>query len=565
MNRNLPSAKSSPAQESLQSTAFNHPEWREQFTLTTLRIASVLAVPLIVFSFPTATPNDRFLFIGMYLFLAAITVLPVPYMLRAYSLLLMSFAVGVNAIIAWGPWADGSLFLLVSVFLATLLFDRRIDLLILSISVFFTAGMAILQQTGIFQLTASDAPVPEPASWIIYFIDFSIVGVMIVLAMGQFKKSFIRTIQEMQTAVKALATERAHLEKRVFERTDELETQTSQLRTSASIARMVTEIQDITELLETVTRLISEKFGYYHVGLFIVDESRKTAFLQSASSAIGKQLVGQGFKIEPAKRSAIKTVVEQNQPVISSDNDIKYFQHDVNFPLTRSRMILPLAVRGSVLGMLDMHSDQPQAFSTQDAAILQSLADVVAISFENNRLINETKSLLAELEINTSTQTQRTWSKLTSRHKPAYQYTPAGVRPVFSKDKQENENSENRLRVPLILHGLKIGAIKLKKKGIITEWPERERILVEKIADQIALALENSRLVDEAQKSALRDQMIANISTRIRETLDIESVIRTAATELRRVFDLKEAEINIGTSQETAAPVRKSTSSLRLK
>ena len=91
--------------------------------------------------------------------------------------------------------------------------------------------------------------------------------------------------------------------------------------------------------------------------------------------------------------------------------------------------------------------------------------------------------------------------------------------------------------------------VKLKRKGESASWSERERILVEKIADQIALALENSRLVDEAQKGALRDQMIANVSTHVRETLDIEAVVRTAATELRRAFDLKEAEILIGAPQ----------------
>lgn len=562
MNRNFPSAESSSGQGNSQLTAFNYTEWREQFILTILRIASALGIALIVFSFPTATLSDRFLFIGLYLFLVAITVLPVPYMLRAYSLLFMNFAVGVNAIIAWGPWADGNLFLLASVILAALLFDRRIDILIFSASVVFVAGMAILQQTGVFQFTAVNAPATEPANWIVYSVDFSIIGAVIVLAIGRFKGAFIRVIQELQTAFNALAIERTQLERKVLERTDELEANTSQLRTSTSVARTVAEIQDITELLETVPRLVSEKFGYYHVGLFILDEQKKTAFLQSASSATGKQLIGQAFRVDPAKRSAINMVVEQNQRVISSDSDAEYFLRDENFPLTRSRMILPLAVRGNVLGMLDMHSDQNQVFGTQDAEILQSFADLVAISFDNARLINETKSLVTQLEINTSIQTQRTWAKLTSRHKPAYQYTPAGVRPVFAKDKQDNESG---LRVPLVLHGQNIGAIKLKRKGVVSEWSERERALVEKIADQIALALENSRLVDEAQKSALRDQMIANISTRIRETLDVESVIRTAATELQRVFDLKEAEISIGSPQETAAPVKKNTGSLRLK
>ena len=209
-----------------------------------------------------------------------------------------------------------------------------------------------------------------------------------------------------------------------------------------------------------------------------------------------------------------------------------------------------------------MHSDQPKAFDAQDAEVLQTLSDLVAISFDNVRLINETKSLVSQLEINTSFQERRTWSKFTTRQKPAYQYPPAGVRPVFSV---ESDDVTEGLRVPLILYGQTIGTITLKRKGGIAEWSDRERMLVEKIADQVALALENSRLVDEAQKGALRDQMIANISSRVRETLDVESVIRTATTELRRVFDLKEAEINIGSPQAESAPVRKNTSSLRLK
>jgi K+-sensing histidine kinase KdpD len=243
--------------------------------------------------------------------------------------------------------------------------------------------------------------------------------------------------------------------------------------------------------------------------------------------------------------------VENKRPYFASDIDNINFVRDVNFPLTRSRMILPLTIRNNVIGILDMHSDQPQSFSPQDAEVLQTLADLVAISIDNVRLINETKNLVSQLEANTSAQTRETWTKFTSRRKPVYQYTPAGVRPIFASN---NQNQADGLRIPLILHGQNIGNIILKRKGAAATWSERERILVEKVAVQVALALENSRLVDETQKSALRDQMIANISARVRETLDVESVLRTATTELRRVFDLKEAEISIGTLPTENAP-----------
>ena len=553
----------SPGQGNTLASRFIYTDWRERFILAILKIACVVAIPMIVLSFPTASVSDRFLFIGLYAALVAITILPIPYFIRVYALLLMPFAVGVNAILAWGPWADGNIFLLACIVLSSLLLDRRSDITILSISIVFIIAISLFQQSGIFQFTASTVPATKPADWFIYCADFVITGILLVAALGQFKDAFARVVQDMQNAYDTVAIERLQLEDKVRERTDELETRTAQLRTASTVAKNMAEIQNISELLDSVTQLTSEKFGYYHVALYILDEQKKTAFLQAASSVTGKQLIGQGFRVEPDRRNPINLVISQNRYVISSDTDSVNFMRDVNFPLTRSRMVLPLAVRGNILGLLDLHSDQPQTFSIQDAEILQTLADLVAISFDNARLINETKSLLNQLEINTNIQTERTWKKLTSRQKPAYQYTPAGVRPVFSTNKKSDDEG---LLVPLILHGQKIGTLKLKRKGSTSQWSERERVLVEKIADQVALALENSRLVDEAQKSALRDQMIANISTRVRETLDIESVVRTAATELRKVFDLKEAEISVGSPQiESALLVRKNTGSLRLK
>jgi len=541
---------------------FDYQGWREYFIVTILRITCVLGITVIAASFPTATTADRILFISLYVVLLIITIAEVKYSVRAFALLLMFFAVGVNSILAWGPWLDGNIFFMAFITLSALLFDQRVDIVALAISIFTFALIAALHQLGVYQLRAANAPVTMLIDWIAYTINFSIISAILIIAISQLKKEFAHVAQNMQSAFQTLATERTQLEDRVHERTDELESRATQLRSSASISRTIAELQDISELMEMATKLTAEQFGYYHVGLYLLDERKKTAFLQSSSSVEGKKLVGQGFRIEPDRLNLIHRVVEYNRPYIASDADSVNFLHDVNFPLTRSRMILPLTVRKNVVGILDMHSDQPQSFNMQDAEVLQTLADLVAISIDNVRLINETKNLVYQLEANTSAQTHETWTKFTSRHKPAYQYTPAGVRPIFANNKQDDTDG---LRVPLILHGQNIGKIVLKRKGVAATWSERERILVEKVASQVALALENSRLVDETQKSALRDQVIANISARVRETLDIESVLRTATTELRRVFDLKEAEISIGMLQAENTAPRKNTSTLRLK
>jgi GAF domain-containing protein len=560
MNNNPPSLQ--PSNKEFNSDLLNYKSWREQFIITILRITSVLGVALIALSFPTATNTDRILFIGLYLALLMITILRVNYSIRALGFLSVIFTIGTDLILTSGPWLDGSIFFVAFIVLSALLFDQRVDIIALFISIFTFAVIATLQQLGIHQIGASNAPTTRLVDWVSYTIDFSIVSTILIVAINQLTRDFTYTGQDIQSRFNTLTTERSQLEDSVNKSTSELEARAMQLHSSAAIARAIVDLQDISELMETTTRLISDQFGYYHAGLYLLDERRRTAFLQAASSDMGKQLVGQGFRIEPDKLNLINLVVKHNRPYIASDVDNVNYIHDINFPLTRSRMMLPLTVRNEVIGILDMHSDQSQSFNTQDTEVLQTLAGLVAVSIDNVRLINETKILMDQLEANTSVQTRDTWTKFTSRRKPAYQYTPAGVRPLFVKNKQDTLEG---LMVPLMLHGQTIGSITLKRKGAATTWSERERILVEKVAYQVALAIENSRLVDETQKSALRDQMIANISARVRETLDVESVVRTATTELRRVFDLKEAEVSIGILQAENVPVKKHTSSLRLK
>ena len=558
MNNKTPSFQTSN-QEDISSDTLDYKGWRERFIVTILRIICVLGIALIAISFPTATATDRILFFSLYFALLMVTILRVKYSIRAFALVFMVYIISANAILAWGPWIDGSLFFAAFVTLSALLFDQRIDIIALVISIFTFVVVAVLQQLGIHELNAN-APATTAIDWITYTIDFSIISIILIIAIDQFKGEFIHVVQEIQSTLKMISTERMQLENRVHERTDELETRAIQLRSSAAISKTIAEIQDISDLMETTTRLTSDQFGYYHVGLYLLDERKKTAFLQTSSSMTGKQLIGQGFRIEPDRLNLFNLVVQFKRPYITSDIDDVNFVRDVNFPLTRSRMLLPLTVRNNVIGILDMHSDQSQSFTTQDAEVLQTLADLVAISIDNARLINETKNLVHQLETNTSIQTREIWTKFTSRHKPAYQYTPAGVRPLFANNKQDNPDG---LRVPLVLHGQNIGNIILKRKGSTRSWSERERVLVEKVANQVALALENSRLVDETQKNAVRDQVIANISARVRETLDVESVLRTATTELRRAFDLKEAEITIGTPD--SAPIKKHTDALQLK
>lgn len=546
MNKDFNPGVENPAPASIQ--VYDYKRWRDQFILVVLRIACVLGIVLVVPSITTASYSELALYASLYVILLFITFARVSYSVRAYLLMGMLYALGANIALRWGPWVDSSVFFLAFIAMSTLLFDNNADIIAISISALTFIIIGILQSAGVYELSVQKM-VTTPGNWITYTVDFLIPGALIMAAIRQFKSEFAKIAEKMQQTFDELLNERAQLEERVRERTEELESRNVQLRSSTAVARNIAEIDNINELMDTITGLTSEQFGYYQIGLYLLDENKKTAFLQASSSQAGKRIVGQGFRIEPSRKDPFFPVIERNRYHITTDADTSLFTQDPNFPLTRSRMVLPLAARGEIMGLLDIHSDQTRAFNAQDAEIIQTLADLAAISLDNVRLISETKNLVSQLEANISFQSRDTWTKLTRRHAPAYLFTPAGVRPIFSPKKLVSEDGDDALNIPLALHGQKIGLIKLKRKGVASSWSERERNLVEKIADQVALALENSRLVDEAQKNALRDQMIANISSRVRETLDIESVIRTATTELRKVFDLKEAEISVGLPQ----------------
>lgn len=526
---------------------FNLMEWRERFIRTVLRLAAVFGIVVLSVAFPTASPRDRMLFLVLYLVLAGITIFPAPYSLRASLLLLMTGLVGLNAILSWGPWADGNLFLLAAVVLAALLLDSRVDLFVLTIESLLIAIVGISVQTGNTALSAANVPATTLTDWGVYLIDFTIIGSILVAAANMLKRAFIKTATQMQSSYRSLADERQTLEEKIKERTRELELNTMQLRAATSAARSIAETQDISSLLAKAADMIAENFEFQHVGLFLLDEHRHTAYLQASSSENGKRMIGQAMRVDPDRNNPLARAVETRQAVFLSDSEKTNYVQDPYFPSARSRLVLPLTVRGVLIGMLDIHSDQPDSITADDREVLQTLADLIAISFDNVRLIEETRTLLSQLNAGAAVQAQNIWSKFTSRHKNAYLYTPAGVRPVFANSAHEQE--VEGIRIPIVLQGQEIGRIKLKRKGLTSPWSDRERDLVEKIANQAALALENSRLVDEAQKNALRNQMIANFSTYVRETLDVESVVRSAAAELRKVFELKEAEVLIGVAQ----------------
>ncbi len=162
---------------------------------------------------------------------------------------------------------------------------------------------------------------------------------------------------------------------------------TQQIRTAAEVARAVTSIPTLDDLLRQAVNLISERFGYYHVSIFLISRDGKDAVFREATGEVGQALKARGHRLAVGSQSMIGWVTANNQPRIASEvsGDPVHFRNEL-LPETRAELAVPLQVGGTVLGALDVQSTSGEAFQTEDLEILQTLADQLSAAIQNARL-----------------------------------------------------------------------------------------------------------------------------------------------------------------------------------
>jgi GAF domain-containing protein/HAMP domain-containing protein len=326
----------------------------------------------------------------------------------------------------------------------------------------------------------------------------------------------------------------ARLERRVTERTEDLERKALQLQVTADVAREAAAIHDLEYLLQHVVHVISERFDFYHAGIFLLDEERQYAVLRAASSQGGRQMLARGHKLEIGRVGIVGHVAAEGEPRIALDvgTDAVYFNNP-DLPLTRSEVGLPLVSRGEIIGVLDVQSTQPSAFSKEDLEILQLLADQVALAIDNARLLRDSQQALEELEVLYSQQVRQAWEKRLDEQRLSFNYQPPGEISRGENGKQTLSGKQGRLlEVPILLRGVKLGMMTLRRAPEQGEWLPEEKQLAEEAVKQMALSIENARLLEEVQRRAYQERMVGEIAAQAQSSLDLDSVMKTTVEEI---------------------------------
>jgi GAF domain-containing protein/HAMP domain-containing protein len=372
---------------------------------------------------------------------------------------------------------------------------------------------------------------------------------------GALASAFNRMTEELNQSFKSL-------EVRVAERTTDLEIARQQsenrareLQSIGEISKVITGEQKLENLLPLISRLVSERFGYYHTGIFLVDETNQFAVLQAANSEGGKKMLARGHRLEVGESGIVGYVAKFGTPRISLDvgRDAVFFNNP-DLPNTRSEMALPLKVRDQIVGVLDVQSEKPGVFTENDANTLSILADQIAIALENARLFTQTQQALSEAQALYRQSTQEGWLTF-SREEASIGYhqslrggrkltTPVetdeirqamnrGDALVFNKDGGTQEPS---IVVPIKLRGQIIGALNIKAPTQDRRWSNDEVNLVEAISERLSLALENARLIQDSQRQVIKEQTISEVTGKIGASINLKNVLQTAVEELGRAM-----------------------------
>jgi GAF domain-containing protein len=347
-------------------------------------------------------------------------------------------------------------------------------------------------------------------------------------------------LNEVKNINRELEDLTANLEKRVEERTVKLAESTKQIQARASqleaiayTARATATIQTLNKLLNTITRDVSQRFGFYHVGIFLLDSEKEYALLQSANSEGGMKMLARGHRLKVGAQGIVGFVTSRGEPRIALNvgQDAIFFNNP-DLPDTRSELALPLKIGDTILGALDLQSAAENAFTQEDVSVLSILADQVAIAIQNARSSEQAQRALNEADIATRQLSGEAWKGYTKTlQTKGYRYD--GIKSEALKEASTSQNQKDvPLSIPVQLRGQTIGHLKLKASDASREWTDDERAIIESTADRVALAMEGARLLDEAQKRAARETLLSDIGAKLGASFQLDSILRDTVEEL---------------------------------
>lgn len=498
--------------------------WRERFALPLLIGVLVFGAFALI---PAVSASENLfidaIFILTYLVTGVVTIIRFPYLVRIGVFLASVYILGLGELLLYGILGDSLFFFLALTVFATLLISPRAGIvtIALSIGLFILVGWLMLG--GIVAPLNPNAVPSKIEDWASAGAALIMFGSVIILGFQRLELAFREAQYQIDSTLNTLTEERTNLETIV-------RTRTKQLQRINEVERAVSSILNRDEILRQAGEVIQAEFDCYFTAFYMLDITGQWAELREASGDAGNVLKENKRRIDLNGKSSIAEVIREKEGRITSDAQ-KILAETPLLAYSRSQIILPLTVGQTVVGALDIHSTKEDTFSEQDLDAYQNMANGIAIALENANLFHEARQSLLELQATQRQYIQGAWQSLTSERELNY-----------SLGDENDPAISTRIELPLSLREQIIGQIETASAG---EWTEEQKSLIESIAAQATLALENARLVEESRSTATQERLANEIISKIWAATNMDSILQTAVRELGRTLEASEVEIEV--------------------
>jgi PAS domain S-box-containing protein len=335
-----------------------------------------------------------------------------------------------------------------------------------------------------------------------------------------------------------------------------LERWIAQFQVLPALSQEIASARAVDDVLPRAARLIQERFPAYHVGILLTDAEGRSALLQAASGEASETLLALKYTLDLGRAGVdLRTGHAISGQISGADPDAGISVVYGREPLlrqARSETVLPLRIGQKRIGFLVVLSVEDAVFDATAIAVLQTAADQLAVAVENARLLEQMDMSIRDMERASGQYTEQAWrSVAVGAGQPlGYRYRQKSVEPIMEVAGESTEEG-TFLHVPVILRDQSIGELHLRFPA--PQMASGVAPLMQEVANRLALTLESARLYQDTQRRAAREQMIGEVTARMRESLDMQTVLKTTADEVRRAFGLEDLMISLTVAEASDA------------
>lgn len=374
--------------------------WRQELFEKVARITAIVATPAflvgVYYLYATKTVWMIPLAVIAYGIVVAGALVPrINYVWRVWAFIGAVMALGIADLIGYGWGEDARIYLMSALLFATIFLGGGHGLVAMVISCLVLTTFVVAVGLGLFSSLNYSIEQYSLTTLITSLAIFIMLATALFTSFNYLFPRLFSALQESAQLSRTLEAEREALSVRtnaLQESNLNLQRRTIYFDAITQVSRTLTTIFDVQPLLEQAVAAITYHFELEHVGVFLMDDIGAWATLRAASSAGGREMIAQGYRVERGSTGLVGQAVETRETQVANAESQADFASTA-FPSARSATALPLIAVGELVGVLEIQSTEDAAFDQDNVRALEGMAGQLAVAIDNARRFNEDASV----------------------------------------------------------------------------------------------------------------------------------------------------------------------------